>query len=353
MDIIETLDQFMAWLKHFTGSQYLFRGVSRECYKLEASISDRLPSEVHNTLDDLLDITKELIDRAREQGHDEKNGRRLHDLELLAELQHFGAATCLMDFSRNPLVALWFACQQNSKGEQKNGKVFPARVDDPSRFKKVTHDLIHKKIDYFFQMDQQGKYPLYQWVPKLQNNRIIAQRSVFIFGGSKIELDFECVIKLENKQEILKNLDESFGISEASMFPDFDGFARQHARDKPRSASSPEDYLQRGLDAHQRGNRDDAILYYSNVIKLIPTDSLFTSSAYYYRGVAYRDQGKLDKAIADYTKSIELYPNGDKAYDNRGEAHQLQDNNDLAEADFRKAEALRSQSYSLRTIEIA
>ena len=335
--IIETLDQFMDWAKQFTGGQYLFRGVSKECYKLEASVSRRLSSQVHNTAADLLDITKELIDRAREQGHDEKNGRTLHDLELLAELQHFGAATCLMDFSRNPLVALWFACQQSSKGTPKNGKVFAVRIDDPSRFEKVTHDLIKQNIGYFFERDQQGNYPLYQWVPKLQNNRIIAQRSIFIFGGSKIEADFECVITLENKQEILKKLDQLFDISEASMFPDFDGFARQHAHDKSRSASSPQYYLQRGIDAHQRRNLDDAILYYSNVIRLNPADRLLTATAYYNRGNVYGEQGNFDQAIADYDRAIELDPSLGTAYNNRGKFYSDQGNFDQAIADYDRA----------------
>ena len=35
-------------------------------------------------------------------------------LQLLARLQHFGAATGLLDFSYSPLVALWFACEDPS-----------------------------------------------------------------------------------------------------------------------------------------------------------------------------------------------------------------------------------------------
>jgi hypothetical protein len=33
---------------------------------------------------------------------------KLSDLELLLELQHYGAATGLVDFSRDFLIALWF-----------------------------------------------------------------------------------------------------------------------------------------------------------------------------------------------------------------------------------------------------
>ena len=174
---IETLSEFIEWTAQFNDGQYLFRGVSKDCYKIEASAYQRLTTD--KTAARLLKINQELIEKAKSLGHDQKNGQRLSDLELLAELQHFGAATCLIDFSRNALVALWFACQQSSKGKA-NGKVVAVRRDDPTRFKTVTSDLIKKDIDHFFELDEFGKYPLYQWEPKLQNNRIIAQHSVFV-----------------------------------------------------------------------------------------------------------------------------------------------------------------------------
>ena len=77
--------------------------------------------------------------KAKALGHDQKNGQQLSDLEILAELQHFGAATCLIDFSRSALVALWFACQHSSKGEA-NGKVYAVRHDDMVRLKTVNPD---------------------------------------------------------------------------------------------------------------------------------------------------------------------------------------------------------------------
>jgi hypothetical protein len=48
-----------------------------------------------------------------------QNKEKLSNLELLLELQHYGAATGLVDFSRDFLIALWFAAHDN-KG--KNGK---------------------------------------------------------------------------------------------------------------------------------------------------------------------------------------------------------------------------------------
>ena len=109
---VKSLSGFLKWAAQFNDGQYLFRGVSRECYGIEASAWRRLPISERNNPARLLRINQQLIEKARLLGHDKKNGPRLNDLELLAELQHFGAATCLIDFSRNALAALWFACQK-------------------------------------------------------------------------------------------------------------------------------------------------------------------------------------------------------------------------------------------------
>ena len=201
---VKTLDSFIKWAEQFSDGQYLFRGVSKDSYKIEVSSYRRLPNAYKNNPARLLRINQELIEKARLLGHDQRNGQRLSDLELLAELQHFGAATCLIDFSRNALVALWFACQQSSTGKEKNGKVFAIRSDDSARFKTITPELITKDIDYFFRGDKHGRYPLYQWQPKYQNNRIISQQSIFIFGGNQIEIEAECII-LKNGKRLSEN----------------------------------------------------------------------------------------------------------------------------------------------------
>ena len=241
---VKTLSGFMKWAEQFNDGQYLFRGVTRDDYKIEASTYRRLKEDEDKVSANLLKINKELIEDARLMGHDQKDGQRLSDLDLLAELQHFGAATCLIDFTRDALVALWFACQQSSGGSA-NGKVFAVRIDDPARFITVDTELIEKDIDFFLKQDAKD-FPgqdakdfyapdeyLYQWQPKYQNNRIIAQKSVFVFGGIDIETEAECVTIKSSKQEILKSLDKLSGVTEASMFPDFEGFAQLHAQNKP------------------------------------------------------------------------------------------------------------------------
>ena len=251
--IAKTINDFIEWAAQFSDGQYLFRGVSTESYKIEASAYRRLPEIDRNDPKKLLKINKDLIMKAKALGHDQKNGQQLSDLEILVELQHFGAATCLIDFSRSALIALWFACQQGSKREA-NGKVYAVRHDDMVRLKTVNPDLITKDIDYFLKPDGNDRYLLYQWQPKLQNNRIIAQQSVFVFSGAQIEAEAECVIDKNSKQDILTSLDKISGVTEANIYPDFDGFARLHAHNKYYIEPDAQDYLRRGIEADQNDN---------------------------------------------------------------------------------------------------
>ena len=332
---IETLNQFIEWTAQFNDGRYLFRGVSKDTYKIEASAYRRLPKAHRNNPSKLLEINKELIENARSRGHDQKNGQSLSDLELLAELQHFGAATCLIDFSRSALVALWFACQQSSTKEEANGKVF-AVYRDRVRLETVNPKLTKEDIDYFLQPDENDEYRLYQWEPKLQNNRIIAQHSVFIFGGAQIKIEGECVIVKSCKQKILESLEELSDITEANIFPDFDGFARVHAQNKPRIEPNVRGYRRRGIEAHQRGDLDAAIEYYTQVISLDP-DSSIAAEAYNNRGLAYASKREYDCAIKDLTKGIDLTPDDFTAYYNRSLAYHAKREYDHAIADYTQA----------------
>ena len=338
--LVETLSKFIEWAAQFSDGQYLFRGVSTESYKIEASAYRRLSETNRNNPSKLLKINKDLIEKARSLGHDQRDAQQLSDLELLAELQHFGAATCLIDFTRSALVALWFACQQGSQREA-NGKVFAVRHDDMVRLKTVNPQLLKKDIDYFLTPDENGRYPLYQWQPKLQNNRIIAQQSVFVFSGAQIEEEAVCVIENNSKQNILIALDKISGITEANIYPDFDGFARLHAHDELYIEPNAQDYLQRGIETHQNDNLDDAIEYYTEVIRLDPADTSVVSMAYYNRGVAHGGKDEVDLAIQDYDQTIQLNPNSADAYNNRGSAYNQKGEIDRAIADYNQAIQLK------------
>ena len=178
------------------------------------------------------------------------------------------------------------------------------------------------------------EHPSYKWKPKLQNNRIIAQHSVFVFGGDQIRAETECVIILNSKEAILKSLAEISDITEASIFPDFDGFARLHAHNKPYIEPDARDYLQRGITAYQGKKLDDSIAYYTKAIELDPRNVSIAAPAYYNRGLVYYDKKEVELAIADYTRAIELNPNFDAAYFTRGLAYYNRKEVELAIADY-------------------
>lgn len=260
---VRSLRSFMNWAIQFTDGQYLFRGVSNDTYKIEASAYRRLPEEERGDPVKLLKITQELIYSAQSLGHDRNEGEPRSELELLAHLQHYGAATCLIDFTRDVMVALWMACQQSTKEKDNKkkkakGKVFAVRSDNLSQFREVSDKQRRcAKIKDFFEQDN-NRYPLYQWQPNYQNNRIIAQESVFIFGGADVPVEAECTIFPSAKEKLLTDLYRISGISEASIYPDFDGFVSQHAWNKPYRAPGALNKLQKGMRTVQGEKQDES-----------------------------------------------------------------------------------------------
>lgn len=261
---VRSLSGFMDWAIQFTDGQYLFRGVSNDTYKIEASAYRRLPKEERGDPVKLLTITQELIASARSLGHDRNEGRPRSDLELLAHLQHYGAATCLIDFTRDVIVALWMACQQSTKEKDKKkkkakGKVFAVRSDHLSQLRNVSDEQRqHTDIGDFFKKDDRG-YPLYQWQPNNQNDRIMAQKSVFIFGGADIPVEAECIIQANAKQKLLTDLYRISGITDGRIYPDFDGFVSQHAWNKPYRAPDALDKFQKGMETSEGQKRDESL----------------------------------------------------------------------------------------------
>ena len=297
---ITTLNEFMEWTQQFAPGEYLFRGISDESYEIEASAYRRLETEADKNPEKLLEINKELIKDARLRGHAQKGGRDLKDLEILAELQHFRAATCMIDFTYSAQIALWFACGQDSENPS-NGKVIAVR-NKPPRFKEITPDLLEKPIDYFLQ-DSNESQPkqLYQWQPWQLNNRIGAQQSIFLFGDFRIDPDEKCIIKGESKQDIRTAMQQGANITEAILFPDFDGFARLRSHQIPYAPPGASEHRESADQAFQKGEYAEAIADYDVVISLDPADA----EAYYNRGFAKYHLEHLEDAREDLQKALD------------------------------------------------
>ena len=224
----------------------------------------------------MVEYHRGLLNEARQKGFGLADGRRLPDLELLTELQHFGAATCMLDFTESALVALYFSCLdgdcKDGKG-RKCGKIFCV---PHSNIATAPED---KKIFTLLQ----GSKP-YQWRPTMHGaaeRRIICQSglSLINLSGDPDGLK-EITIPADDKEEILEELKNKYQISTETLFIDLSGFSQNHASGK--------------------GLADYKVYFFSGNTKL--------------------ELGQYKAAIDDYKKAIDLKPDYAEAYINRGGA---------------------------------
>ena len=307
----------------------------------------------------------ELIEPARRDGHGERDGRILHDLELLTDLQHYGARTCLIDFTYNFLIALWFACKgskqtnpdaesapkrknnaSSKESEQDNtdGKVFIVNTNNPTFFrtvrqgdlkedKGIRHFLQRRTTKHFYTstytdtkdvdsqvtLQQPSSLPqpyYWYWAPQGMNNRILKQDGLFIFRRFDIDKHHmkEIIVEKEDKIDILKDL-RLLGITRKSLFKDAHGFAESSTYDESAEAIPKKElFFIKGNYAAQIVNFPRAVELYTRVLDIDPK----YAAAYINRGNAKQSLGNLQGAIRDYDEAIDLDPNNAAAYFIRG-----------------------------------
>ena len=306
---IKSLEEFIAWTKKLDGRLLLYRGLADSDWEVESSAHRRIKESQGASPIVFQSYIYRLLDNASLQGFRERQDRRLSDLELLAELQHYGAATCLIDFTTNALIALWFACEEKL---DKAGKVVAMATDDPKKFSEIGYgDLKEKRIKEFLNTGN-----LWKWSPSSLNNRIVAQQSVFVFGEGNIGESYyeEIEIDAGSKQSIKEALEKFYGIKEQQLFNDFAGFALCNAHDKLYDEFTAEDFFILGITFEQQGEMEKAIDYYDKAIERNPG----YIEAYTNRGCAKGKLGDYAGAISDCNKVIEYNPQSAGAYNNRG-----------------------------------
>ncbi len=350
-ELISSVQEFIDWTGRLQGQFLLYRGLPDASWDVESSAYRRIRGE--NDIQQVppksfQNYIEQLLDRAKLQGFRVRYGKELHDLELLAELQHHGAATCLIDFTTNALTALWFACEDKA---DKPGKVVAMMTEDSEKFSEMDYESLENPIQNFL---NQGKF--WKWVPAgLENSRVVAQQSVFVFGEGKVEEKYykKVDIDKDSKQEIKTELEKKFGIKEQHFFSDFTGFALSNAHNKPYNYTA-EDYFLLGLIFHQQATYKKAIVNYSESISLDP----YNTASHNNRGNCKNSLGNHQEAIKDLDKAIELDPHIAEAYNNRGNAkadlgnHQetIEDYDKAIELDPQYANAYRNRGIVQRAL---
>ena len=326
--VITSMAEFQARLQEFESDEggFLYRGQADAVWPVSCSAARRLTQDPTNLIENqliyslLVGYLEFLIVKARMRGFHETSP----DLELLAQLQHQGAATGLIDFTRQPFVALWFAC---NGAYEKDGAVY---VLSRSATEEISNRRdLEKQIQSFY---QEGT--LWSWEPSALGNRIVAQSSVFVFGVPAIASDRmkRFFIQAENKSNILNQLETVYGINEEILFPDFPGFAVSNSSnrsfDVKRTVSYWREQVELASDDSAKGKAyfhcgkaysaiqdfQSAIEQFSEAIRLNPEDA----NAYTNRGIAKDALKRFEDAIADFNEAICIDPKNYKAYNGRG-----------------------------------
>ena len=164
-------------------------------------------------------------------------------------------ATGLIDFTYNPLGALWFACETDGATD---GKVFVVNVQ-PDKIREVkTKGALKQELKTFFEED--GQWHL--WQPSIDNSAVNAQRisvqqSVFLFGLPEVEpnmIEREILIPKGHKETLLREL-ETLAISEKILFSDLAGFFERNTAESTYNRDLTEDYYTEEIrKAETQGN---------------------------------------------------------------------------------------------------
>ncbi len=92
-------------------------------------------------------------------------------------------------------------------------------------------------------------------------------------------------------------------------------------------------FVRTALDLFERGDYDEAVVNYSRALELDPENE----EIYYNRGMAYKKLRQYNEAIDDYSQAILLNPDYSRAYNNRGATYRKLKEFDRASNDYKKA----------------
>ncbi len=177
----------------------------------------------------LTQYEQQLIEHATHKGYRYQDGRELYDFELLGRLQHHGAATRLVDFSKNVFIALYFCVIANM---EKTGLLFGLHTSyiygHENQLRKEPYLEIIKECE--------EKDAPTTWEPPIVSSRMASQHAQFLYSKISTEKTGSLLLPKEKESKLFiainPKLKPTFKLileglldfRTITLFPDIDGF---------------------------------------------------------------------------------------------------------------------------------
>lgn len=212
-----------------SGDGWVFRGQSDASYSLMPGVGRGDPKVNPETSERML------IDEFKLRLPSVYQGTVRDEWELLALAQHYGAPTRLLDWTKSPLFALWFAVSERARDHQAPAAAIwafqTAKEDFVSDTERSTSPLEVSKTRFFESRyfdarlaAQQGLFSVHKW---------------WEAGGKVVPLDGNALLHGKIKKFVIPALHltslatelDRVGVSAASIYPDLAGLC-MHLRNR-------------------------------------------------------------------------------------------------------------------------
>ena len=228
--------------------QWAFRGQAKYGLPLYSSLSRRLMM-LGSTPDDWSIREKRAIRVFKRKAHVHISDHSIlyNTLRCMAMMQHHGAATRLLDFTKSPFVAAFFALQAAATDAAIYALNTPALWylaprDMPQLNRATINPRANDNLEKYFLSNE---YPII-WFgePDEMDSRLVAQSGLFVIPGQlhlsiehllqgyetananqSTNLLVQLILKHDMRQEAMREL-YRMNITHASLWPDLDGLAR-------------------------------------------------------------------------------------------------------------------------------